>query len=344
MEAYELLGLAPGASAHDIKKAFRRLAMRWHPDRNADPAALEHFKALRAAYEDLLAGLAAGADDEDAADRPDETAADDRASDSGDDAPRGADRREDLTLTIEEAYCGGETTIELEDETECAACKGSGEEVLMHSRLCVHCHGSGRIRSKHGLVGCKHCAGRGYLTKHACPACAGSGRMRTLRPLVVPLPAGLLGGDELRVSGAGEAHESGPPGDLILRIRLAPHALYRLEGRNLTLSRPVSALRMLIGGELAIPLPGGTRMLKLAPGSATARDLRVAGAGIPGRHGQPAGDLIVQLVPVLPETPDAEMRALIEQLDALVAAKHSRHLPDVALWEARWLHDRPDAP
>ncbi|NMG75687.1 DnaJ C-terminal domain-containing protein [Aromatoleum diolicum] len=343
MEAYDLLGLAPGASAKEIKKAFRRLAMRWHPDRNADPAALEHFKALRAAYEDLLAGLAVEADDEDGADQSDDAAAEDRGADA-DDIPRGADRRQDLTLTIEEAYCGGETTLKLEDETECAECQGSGEEVLMHTRLCAHCHGTGRIRSKHGLLGCKHCAGRGYLTKHACPACAGSGRMRTVRPLVVPLPPGLLGGDELRIAGAGEAHEAGLPGDLILRVRLARHALYRLDGRNLLLSRPVSALRMLIGGELAIPMPGGTRMLKLAPGSATARDLRVAGAGFPGRGGQPAGDLIVQLAPVLPDAPDAEMRALIAQLDTLVAAKHSRHLPDVALWEARWLHDRPDAP
>ena len=333
MEAYELLGLAPGASAHDIKKAFRRLAMRWHPDRNADPAALEHFKALRAAYENLLAGLTAGTDDDDATD-------DDAAR--ADDAPRGGDRRQDLTLTIEQACCGGETTLQLEDETECDACQGSGEEILMHTRLCAHCHGTGRLRSPHGLVGCKHCAGRGYLTKHACPSCAGSGRRRTLRPLAVPLPAGVLAGDELRIAGAGEAHATGVSGDLILHIRLAPHALYRLDGRNLILSRPLSALRTLIGGELAIPLPGGTRMLKLAPGSATARDLRIAGAGLPGRNGQPAGDLIVQLVPVLPDNPDAAMRALIEQLDALVAAKHSRHLSDVALWEARWLHDTTD--
>lgn len=338
MDAHELLGLAPGASAHEIKRSFRRLAMLWHPDRNPDPHALEHFKALRAAYESLLADLSSPLRQ----DGPPDAAEREEQADGA--TPRGADRQHDLTLTVEAAFFGGERTIELDGEDECGACAGSGEEILRHTRLCASCHGTGRTPGRHGLAPCRHCAGRGYLTKQACPSCHGSGRQRTLRPVIVHLPAGMLDGDEWRVAGAGDPAPELPPGDLVLRIRLAPHQLYRLDGRNLVLERPVSALRLLTGGELAIPLPDGIRTLRLEPGAATARTLRVAGAGFPGRGGQAAGDLIVQLQPRLPEAPDDAMRSLIERLDALAAANHSRHLPDVALWEARWLREEPEEP
>ncbi|WP_018989419.1 DnaJ C-terminal domain-containing protein [Aromatoleum toluclasticum] len=335
MDAHELLGLAPGASAHEIKRSFRRLAMLWHPDRNADPHALEHFKALRAAYESLLAGLTSTP-------AGDETPDADKERDEETAAARGADRRQDINLTVEAAFFGGERTVELAGEDECGACAGSGEEVLRHTRLCASCHGTGRTHGRHGLTPCRHCAGRGYLTRQACPSCHGSGRQHTLRPVIVHLPAGLLDGDEVRIAGAGDPAPDLPPGDLVLRVRLAPHELYRFDGRNLVLERPVSALRLLTGGELAIPLPGGMRTLKLEPGTAAARTLRVAGAGFPGRKGLPAGDLIVHLQPQLPEAPDNAMRSLLERIDALAAANHSRHLPDVALWEARWLRDQPD--
>ncbi|NMF88527.1 DnaJ C-terminal domain-containing protein [Aromatoleum petrolei] len=338
MDAHELLGLAPGASAHDIKRSFRRLAMLWHPDRNPDPHALEHFKTLRAAYESLLAELASPPPEDGPPD------ADEGDEQAGGTTPRGADRHHDLTLTIEAAFFGGERTIELDGEDACSACAGSGEEVLRHTRLCASCHGTGRTPGGHGLAPCRHCAGRGYLTKQACPSCHGSGRQRTLWPVIVRLPAGMLDGEELRVAGAGDAAAELAPGDLVLHIRLAPHELYRLDGRNLVLERPVSAPRLLTGGELAIPLPDGIRTLRLEPGTATARTLRVAGAGFPGRDGQAAGDLIVHLQPRLPEAPDEAMRSLLEELDALAAANHSRHLPDVALWETRWLREEPEEP
>lgn len=174
MDAHDLLGLAPGASAHDIKRSFRRLAMLWHPDRNPDPHAQEHFKALRAAYESLLADLTSATPDDEAPD------ADEDAGDAAE--ARGADRSQDLTLTIEAAFFGGERTVELEGDGECGACAGSGEEVLRHTRLCASCHGTGRTHGRHGLAPCRHCAGRGYLSKQACPSCHGSGRQRTLRP------------------------------------------------------------------------------------------------------------------------------------------------------------------
>ncbi|CAI08093.1 similar to chaperone protein dnaJ [Aromatoleum aromaticum EbN1] len=341
-DPHSLLGLSPGAGEREIKHAFRRLAMRWHPDRNADPAAIEHFKRLRAAYEDLLAEYSRCPAP--AAAPHDAQAADARPEPPPEAPPRGADRREDLVLTMEEAFAGGEKAFTIADEIPCGACGGSGEEVLRHTRLCATCHGSGRVRDGRSLTACADCAGRGYLSRQACGACHGSGQARAARKLHVRIPAGVLDGDELRVAGADEDcdRSGGEPGDLILRVVLAPHALYRLDGRDLILSRPVSAFRMLLGGELPIPLPDGVRHLKLESGRATTRELRVKGAGFPGRGKQRAGALIVRLVPVLPEAPDAEILALLEIAESRLQNTLSRHLPDVASWEERWLPDIPE--
>ncbi|WP_041656635.1 DnaJ C-terminal domain-containing protein [Azoarcus sp. KH32C] len=350
MDPYTLLGLQPGATAHEIKKAFRRLAMRWHPDRNPDPHALEHFKQLRAAYETLIDAFAHPQRDEvqTAAEAPSETAdgADaDAQADESDDGPVGADRHEDLELSLEDACCGGTVEVTVEDVETCNACDGSGRETLRHSRLCTHCHGSGRLRGKRGLTPCTHCSGRGYVTTQACGACGGSGQRHPARRLAVRIPAGVLGGDEIRVARAGhptaDDEPNGIPGDLVLHVRLAEHALYRLDGRDLRLTRPVSALRLLIGGEIAVPLPHGVRQVALQPGTVEARTLRVAGAGFPGREGQSDGDLFIELVPVMPRNIDDELRPLLEQLDTLLMRGHSRYLPDVAVWEDRWLGTPP---
>lgn len=350
MDAHTLLGLSPGASKREVKHAFRRLAMRWHPDRNPDPAALEHFKMLRAAYETMLAGLAAANGDGsgDAADGagattggPGDPAAAASGATAADASPRGPDRRQDLMLSLEEAFFGGETTVEVEDAAPCDVCDGGGEEQLTHTRLCVACHGSGRIRSKSGLVGCGRCAGRGYVSKQPCAACDGTGERRRRRPVTAEVPAGVLDGDELRVRGAGEVSAvGGVPGDLILTVALVPHPLYRLVGRDLVVSRPVSAFRMLLGGELPVPLPGGVRNVKLAPGSAAPRELRVRGAGFPGRDGQAPGALLVRLVPVLPDTVDRRARRLLEQLENELDVGRDAAMPDLANWEARWLAAR----
>jgi molecular chaperone DnaJ len=326
-DAYSLLGLSPGVAQHDIKRAFRKLAMRWHPDRNPDPAAQEHFRALRAAYEYLLA---------DADTQEDVAAPESKAS-------RGPDRRQELTLGLEEAFGGCEKPVRLVQEATCADCAGRGEEVLAHSRLCEHCLGSGRVRvGGGGLERCDACEGRGYSTRRTCTTCKGSGRQQSWRTLSVKIPPGLLAGDELRIAGEGEPSldADGQPGDLRLRIVLSPHALYQLEGRNLRLSRPMSALRMLAGGEIDVPVPGRIIKVQVAAGSAMPREVRVEGAGFPAGRGQPAGALIVELEPVLPEGCDAHARRLIEELDTELSRKTKRHFPHVADWEADWLHGR----
>lgn len=331
MDPHELLGLARGVSEHEIKKAFRRLAMRWHPDRNADPAAVEHFKALRAAYESLVFTTSA-----------------DRSATSDDDNPasarateRGADRWQDLTLTLEEAFLGCIKTVQLEDETTCAHCDGSGEEVLAHSRLCTACHGSGRLRSAQGLTGCDACGGRGYRNRQSCSHCDGSGRHVAMHSVSVKIAAGTLNGVELRVSGEGHASTDpeGRSGDLLLRVSLAPHDLFAISGRDLILERPVSALRMLLGGAIRVPLPGRVLTIKIPPGDAQRREIRVEGAGFPGTAGAEAGALILHLVPELPSSVSPHARELIEALESTIASELASHMPELARWEARWLDE-----
>ncbi|MBN8440526.1 MAG: DnaJ domain-containing protein [Thauera sp.] len=331
-DAYSLLGLSPGVSRQDVKRAFRRLAMHWHPDRNPDPAAQDHFRALRAAYENLIAGQQDVEEIVQEAPQPQR--------------PRGADRRQDLALDLEEAFLGCEKPVRLARDIDCEACGGSGEEHLTHSRLCEHCHGSGRVRAKGGLQHCEACDGRGYRTRRPCSTCLGSGRTQAGRTLAVKVPPGLLTGDELRIVREGEPspEAEGEPGDLRLRISLNTHALYRLDGRDLRLVRPVSALRLLSGGELTVPTLAGPVVVHIEAGSAAPRELRIENAGYPSGRGQPAGALVVELQPMLPEDCDPQLRRLIAELDAELSRKSARYLPELARWEASWLGRKSASP
>lgn len=324
LDPYALLGLHPGVGEAEIKRAFRQLAMRWHPDRNADPGAAERFNSLRCAYETLLAGLAAPLADE----APAET-----------EPPRGADRWMDLELSIDEAFHGSIRTLTVLDEIDCTHCDGSGIETLPLSRLCSPCRGSGRLRVDGQSLQCPDCKGRGYRTTAQCSICSGSGRQIGERHLEVRVPPGLVDDDVLRLSGEGEAHpdDEGRRGALNLRIRLANHPLYHRKGRDLVLARPVSALRMMIGGEIRVPHPSGKHRLKIEAGAAQARSVRVAGAGIPARQSKPAGDFIVDLQPELPRAADTRMHQLIAELEEACARDPQRHLPEIAQWEAQWL-------
>ena len=340
-DAHALLGLQPGASPPEIKRAFRKLAMRWHPDRNPDPAATEHFKALREAHDRLLDTLLGG-DNE-----GDEAGASDAANAQGDaataaasePAPRGADRRETLDLSLEEACLGVRKPVCIHTPVACDQCDGNGIEQLSVSRLCEDCRGTGKLRHGKGLTRCHSCGGRGFRSTVPCAACAGSGTRNGERWLEVVVPPGLVDDDELRIAGEGEPHPDPQhlPGDLRLRVRLRPHPIFRRDGRDLLLRRPLSALRLLAGGEVAIPHPAGQRTVTLEPGSAAARSVRVAGAGFGARGKQPAGDLVIEFEPVLPQHGGAELRKAIDALEALLQRDPQRHLPELARWEREWL-------
>lgn len=329
-DPHALLGLPAGASAQQIKRAFRKLAMQWHPDRNPDPAAAEQFRRLRDAHDRLLATLLG---DEGQTQHEDEGAA----------APqRGADRWQTLEISIEESFSGALRAVEVERRSPCTQCGGSGIEKLSVSRLCTPCRGSGRVRGPAGLERCPDCEGRGYRNTGPCGGCGGSGEQLHTRHLEVRIPPGVVDEDELRLTGEGEPHADPRhrAGDLRLRIRLASHPLFRREGRDLVLRRPVSALRLLIGGTLRVPHPEGVRSLELEPGLAHPRSLRVPGAGFPAHGRRARGDLVVEFEPELPHAPEPSLHGLIDELDRALAARAEHHFPELARWESVWLDER----
>ncbi|MCP5238901.1 MAG: DnaJ domain-containing protein [Zoogloeaceae bacterium] len=316
----EVLGLEPDDGAAAIRRAFRRLAMRWHPDRNGDPAALEQFRRIRAAYESLI-------------ELEDESVAQEAAR-----QPRGADRRDELWLSIEEAARGCEKAYRLLSAQCCGDCEGSGWIELARSRMCTVCSGSGRVRGggRH-LENCTACDGRGFSTRAQCDMCKGSGEVSGEQSVSVHVRPGLLDGDQLRLRGLGEApagEGEGEPGDLLLTVRLRVHPVFRMQRRELHVELPVPAFTLLTGGKVAVPLPVGEEIVSLPAGEAVAHELRLAGRGFPGRGGEPAGDAVVSIRPVLPGALTPEQRKMLARLEKQFEKEIATHYPEIAGFRA----------
>ena len=328
MNSYVILGVPRDASLADIKRAYRRLAMRWHPDRNTDPGATERFKQIRAAYDLLLT-----ADAPDEADAPEEN---DAAADAPESVARAADIRLNLVVGLYEAAAGCRKTVAYTRGKACPTCEGSGEAGMARTRFCPACHGSGRVHGpKRALVPCPDCGGRGFFSERICPDCAGSGRETASVSLEITVPRGMLPGDELRLAGQGEAASEGlQAGDLYLTIVLASHPLFQLQGRDLHCRMPVSALLMLAGGEIELPTLSGAVHQLLEAGLPEVRELRVAGKGYPGRGKIPAGDLVVRLEPVFPSKVNAKQRKLLLQAHAALMDNVPESFPEIAAWRA----------
>lgn len=329
MDPLLVLGLSPGASPREIKHAFRRLAMSWHPDRNPAPHAAEEFKRCRAAYEKLMAFAREPEAEAEAAEAAPASAAADE--------PRGEDLRQRLSLSLEEAAFGCGKTLIFESSVPCEDCDGSGESGPARSRLCADCHGTGRIRGQaRHLERCDCCGGRGYRSERTCAACDGEGRHASTRSLHVTVPPGMLAGDELRLAGqGGTAPDGGVPGDLFLSVAIDAHDLFRLEGRDLVCDVPVSVLLLLAGGMIEVPTLDGAIGVELEPGAPGARQQRVAGRGFPGRKNSAPGDLVLNLSPVYPQQLSAKQASLLRQLEQSLAADLPRHAPDIEGWKRR---------
>lgn len=329
VDPFDVLGVARDSGPDDWKRAYRRLAMRWHPDRNADPAATDRFKEISAAYEQLMT-----------ADDPEIVDEDSREHEEAAEEPeqpilRAADIRLNIELTLEEAAAGCRKPVHYSRGKPCGTCDGSGEAGMSRTRFCDACHGSGRVHdADRVLVRCGDCNGRGLFTERICPACDGSGRDADDVSLEMTIPPGMLPGDELRLAGQGEpGDELRQAGDLYLTLVIRSHPLYRLDGRDLQFSMPVSAVAMIAGGAIELPSLTGLFDYSLAAGSPESRLVRISGKGYPGRGKHKAGDLVVELIPIFPRKLSARQRKLLLQADAALYEDAENSLPEIHAWQ-----------
>lgn len=324
---HQILGVAPDASIADIKRAYKRLAMRWHPDRNPDPQAHDQFRRVREAFEQL----SRAADDGPAVDAP---AAEDppKPPPKARSKPKGDDRRQEILVDLVEAARGATVTVTVAGRVACDDCNGSGHRSYGRTSMCEHCHGSGRIRRDGSLKPCPHCHGKGFTTDTRCPSCHGHGWQAADRQLAVSVPPAMLPGEELRIAGqGGPAPEHGEPGDLYLTLRARPHELFRLDRHDIHVNVPVSIFRLLAGGTVEVPSLDGVREV-LLPEAAPGTPIRVAGAGFPGRGRRKAGDLLVTLETRPLSFISKEQKAMLEMSEQLLQAQLEAQSPTLARW------------
>lgn len=352
---YELLGVAKGASADEIKKAYRVKAKELHPDRNKDdPSAEAQFKEVNEAYEVLK-----DADKKAAYDRFGHAAFEggmggggarpgggfgqqgdfaSAFSDVFDDlfgdfmggrqggrqrAARGADLRYNLRVTLEDAYTGLQKTINVPTSVQCGACHGSGSEGGAEPTTCPTCSGMGKVRATQGFFTvertCPTCSGLGQIIKNPCAKCGGAGRVQKDRALSVNIPAGVETGTRIRLAGEGEAGmRGGPPGDLYIFIEVAPHDIFEREGTELHCRVPVSMTAAALGGDIEVPtMDGGRSRVKIPAGSQSGRQMRLRGKGMPALRGGGVGDMFIELAVETPVNLTSRQRDLLREFEAL---------------------------
>ncbi|SDG71815.1 molecular chaperone DnaJ [Alloyangia pacifica] len=351
---YELLGVAKGASADEIKKGYRKKAKELHPDRNADnPDAEAQFKEINEAYEVLK-----DADKKAAYDRFGHAAFEggmggggrpgggfgqqgdfaSAFSDVFDDlfgdfmgggrggggrqrAARGADLRYNLRVTLEEAYGGLQKTINVPTSVQCGECHGSGAEGGAEPVTCPTCSGMGKVRATQGFFTvertCPTCSGLGQIIKNPCSGCGGQGRVQKERSLSVNIPAGVETGTRIRLAGEGEAGmRGGPPGDLYIFIEVRKHGIFEREGTELHCRVPVSMTTAALGGDIEVPtIDGGRSRVKIPAGSQSGRQMRLRGKGMPALRGGGAGDMFIELAVETPVNLTSRQKELLREFE-----------------------------
>ena len=357
---YEILGVDKQVSDKDLKKAYRRVAMKYHPDRNPDDAAAEaKFKEANEAYEVLSnadkraaydrfghdgvngqAGAGGGFNAEGFGDAFGDIFGDIFGGGRGRRGPQpGNDLQYNLSLDLEQAVKGCEIKIEVPTIVSCSLCHGTGAAPGSKKTTCTTCNGQGQVRMQQGFFAvqqtCPHCQGKGEIIEKPCPSCRGKGVVRDKKNLNVKVPAGVDTGDRIRLSGEGEASlEGGQSGDLYVEINVRPHDLFERDGKHLYCDVPISIVDAALGGELEVPTLDGKIKLKIPAETQTGKLFRLRGKGIKPVRGGTVGDLLCR---VLVETPVhltkrqkdlmRELQETFEKDDA-----HLKHSPKKKSW------------
>ena len=355
---YEVLGIQKGADEKEIKRAYKRLAMKYHPDRTkGDKESEEKFKEINEAYEVLAdkekrttydqfghaafenggagAGGFGGFSGADFGDIFGDMFGDIFGGGCGRQrVVRGEDLRYDIEITLEEAVRGTKKDIQINTLAQCEHCHGSGAEKDSKVETCATCHGTGRIRQQRGFfvteAACPHCNGSGKKIEKPCKKCHGDGRVHKKKNLSVTIPAGVDTGNQLRLSGEGAAGENGAPaGDLYVVIHVKEHHIFERDGSNLYCEVPISFTMAALGGEIEVPTLDGRVKLKIPEGTQTGKLFRMRGKGITAARSSYAGDLICKIIVETPISLNEEQKELLRKLEESLAG-HSQHRPKSA--------------
>ncbi|MDR7268321.1 molecular chaperone DnaJ [Pelomonas saccharophila] len=370
---YEILGVAKNASEDDIKKAYRKLAMKFHPDRNQGDGAKkaeEQFKEAKEAYEMLSDAQKraaydqyghAGVDPNMGAGRGGPGAegfggfaeafgdifgdifggqGGRRGGASGQQVYRGSDLSYAMEITLEEAARGKETQIRIPSWEGCETCGGTGAKPGTSAKTCGSCGGSGTVHMRQGFFSiqqtCPHCHGTGKIIPEPCTTCNGQGKVKKQKTLEVKIPAGINEGMRIRSAGNGEPGvNGGPAGDLYIEIRIKQHEIFERDGDDLHCTMPVSMITAALGGNIEVPTLGGKAEIELPEGTQHGKTFRLRGKGIKGVRSSYPGDLYCHIAVETPVKLTEHQKKLLKELDESLKKGGERHSPNAKSWTDR---------
>ena len=357
---YELLGVERGASGDDIKKAYRKQAMQFHPDRNpGDAAAEQKFKEINEAYDVLKDEQKRAAYDRFGhaafeqggpgggggfggggfggggfADIFDEMFGEFMGGRRGQSAGRGSDLRYNMDITLEEAFAGKSATVKIPSSAPCESCKGTGAKDGAQPVACSACHGAGKIRSQQGFFTiertCPTCQGQGKVIKDPCKVCGGAGRVRKEKTLSVTIPAGVEDGTRIRLAGEGEAGARGaPPGDLYIFLAISAHRIFQRDGANIFCRVPIPMTTATLGGAIEVPTIDGTKAKVTIPGGTqSGHQFRLRSKGMSVLRSPARGDMFIQAMVETPVNLTKRQVELMKEVQQAGEGEKAKNSPE----------------